>query len=67
VQELLEVLGGHVVAIATTGLERLGHALQQLLPGRDSDSRTDDQGGFARPDLFDESLGIVCSGILNPQ
>jgi len=57
VEELLEVLGGHVVAVATTRLERLGHALQQLLPGRDSDTRTDDQGCFARLDLLDESLG----------
>jgi hypothetical protein len=57
VEQLLEVLGGHVVAFATTRLECLGQALQQLLPGRDSDARTDDQGCFARPDLIDEGLG----------
>ena len=45
------------VAIATASLERLRHALQHLLPARDSDSRTDDQGCFARTDLLDERLG----------
>ena len=39
------------------GLERLGHALQELFPARYSDSRTDDQGSFARTDLLDERLG----------
>ena len=57
VEELLEILGRRVVAFAPAGLQRLGHALQQLLPGRDSDSRTNDQGRFARTDLLDEGLG----------
>src|SRR5205823_12693158 len=57
VEQLLEILGGRVVAIATAGLERLRHALEHLLPTRYADSRTDDERSFARPDLIDEGLG----------
>src|SRR5262249_35704758 len=57
VEELVEILGGGVVAVAPAGAQRLVHAGQQLLPGRYADSRADHEDGTTRADLIDQGLG----------
>jgi hypothetical protein len=57
VQELVEILGGGGVAVAPAALELLVHALEELLPGRYTDSRADDEGCAPCLDRFDERLG----------
>ena len=54
VEQLLEVLAGLGVAFATACFERLREALQQLLPGRDAESSTNNESGATALDLFDE-------------